>query len=738
MKTALVSFASLGSMTAISLVSTAIAQTTPQPNSAAISRDPFEIVVTAQRREERLQDVPISLAVVGGETLENRSVQNFEQLAPLVPNLIITKTPAANVIMLRGIGSAPGSPSLDQSVVMFIDGIYAGNARQFAAPFMDVERLEILRGPQGALVCRNTSAGAINIITRKPGKEFGGYVNANYNFKLNGPAIEGGLDIPASESLRFRVVGKYLDQEGYIYNSLVDEMQPDRREAMGRITGVYDNGGPLTITAKYDHADVRVHGTPVQLYVPERNEFRDYLKASALLDGPEYDNVKTNNAVLEVGYDFGGPTLVSISGYSGFTNKSLIDGDFFQGDFATADFDQKLDQYSQEIRLLSPQDQKIEYVIGGYYSWAKLHEERTTGVLFAPAASTVRFFNQKNEVYSAFGQLTFHMTDAFRVSGSLRYTHGTKRATYVRLGGVDAATDRVGALQDSFADRTKDSRVDPSLALQFDVQENTMLYATYGKGSKSSGFQGAISNATEDTFSYLPEKSTSYEIGTKMTFPGFGHLSLAGFYTEYKDLQVTAGIATPGALSASFFTGNAPKAKVMGAEAEFLARIGEFVTLEGSLAWMPTAKFVSFTAGPCYALQPSDGSLPGTCDVSGDRLGFAPKYSGSVTATAALPVSEGFILKISASPIFQGVSYRDFVNDPVSRQASYMKLDARIALATVDEKVEVALIGQNLTNKLVNAYGNTAGLANTFFDPGARVTVVEPPRVISIQGRVRF
>jgi len=733
------------SLIALSLPGVARAQatvgTTPPispVDASANTADVSDIIVTAQRRSERLHEVPISLAVVSGETLQNRSIQNFEQLAPLVPNLTVAKSPAANIIVLRGIGSSAGSPSLDQSVVMFIDGIYAGNARQFATPFLDIQRLEILRGPQGALVGRNTSAGAINIVTRKPGAVFSGYVVANYNFKFDGPTIEGGVDLPVSSALKLRVVGKYGDVDGYIHNTLVDQNQPTRREAVGRITGIIDNGGPVTLTAKYEHASVKAQGSPVQVYAPSHGEFRDYVKSSRLLAGPEYDNIRTDNGVVQFDFDLRGPRLVVISGYSTFVNTNRIDADFFARDFATADFDQNFKQLSQELRLISPSTAKIEYSLGAYYSKARLREERVTGVLFAPAASTYRRFNQDDEVFSVFGQVTVHLTKQLRINGSARYTHEVKDATYSRFAGPLAATARTGTLVASFAGHTVDRRVDPSASAQFDLTPRTMLYASFGKGSKSSGFQGAISNATSAAFAYKPESSTSFEAGAKFSLPGAGYFNVAAFHTIYHNLQVSAGIATPNSLSASFFTGNAPEARIDGLEADFSLRLASFFSLEGSASWLPTAKYVTFTAGPCYALQPSNGTLPGTCNQSGQRLGFAPRVGGSLNATFTAPIGSSYALRASASPIFQGGSYRDFTNDPVAYQRKFVKLDARIAFGSIDDRWEIAVVGHNLTDKLTNGYSNTAGLANTFLDPAARVTVVDPPRNIAIQTRLRF
>jgi iron complex outermembrane receptor protein len=704
---------------------------------AAIA-DTGEIVVTAQRREERLQDVPISLAVVSGDTLQNRSILNFEQLAPLVPSLTIAKSPAANLIILRGIGSSPGSPSLDQSVVMFIDGIYGGNARQFSAPFLDIERLEILRGPQGALVGRNTSAGAINVISRKPGRDFGGYLNANYNFEFKGPTIEGGVDLPLSDAVRFRVVGKYADIGGYVKNTVLDEMQPSRKEAIGRIVGVVDNGGPVTVTAKYEHSDVRSNGIPTQVVAPGKGYPLDRTKDTFLVGEEEHDDIYANNASLQFDIDLGGPSLVSITGYSAFVNRSLVDGDFYSGNFATAVFNQRFDQMSQEVRLVSPGSGPIRYVVGAYYSIADLFEQRTTGVLFSPPASTYREFKQENEVYSFFGSLSWYLTPQLRLNGSLRYTNETKNANYKRWGGPLAATTFTGALQADIDGNIQAGRFDPSAGIQYEFSRNAMVYATFSQGSKSGGFQGAIGNATQAAFEFRPERSTSYEVGTKLSFPGVGFVNVAGFHTIYKDLQVSAQIPTNGSLTAAIFTGNAPEARVSGIEVEFSARLARMFKIDGSLSWLPEAKYVDFTSGPCYPLQVPNGSVVGSCNQTGDRLGFTPRWSGSMNFTIDAPLGSDMVLTATASPRFETRSYKDFMNNPSIEQRGFAKLDARIAIGAADGGWELALVGQNLTNKLTIGFGGAGGLANTFLDPGAHIMAIDPPRNISLQGRIRF
>lgn len=696
-----------------------------------------EIVVTAQRREERLQDVPISLAVVSGDMLENRSIGNFEQLAPLIPNLTIAKSPAANLIVMRGIGSAPGSPSLDQSVVMFVDGVYGGNARQFAAPFLDIERLEILRGPQGALVGRNTSAGAINIVSRKPGSEFDGYLNAMYNFEFDGPTVEGAVDLPVSDSLRFRVAGKYSDVDGYLENPYVENGSPAREEAIGRIVGVFDNGGPVTVTAKYENATIDMNGIPMQVVSPANGYYKDFKKETYLTTGPESDNLDSDTGTLQFDVDLGGMQFVSITGYSAFKNDSLVDADFYEGHFATAVFNQDFDQISQEFRLLSPDEGSLRYVLGAYYSKADLFEQRTTGVLFAPPASSYREYRQDSEAWSAVAQLSWFMTDSWRLNVSGRYTKESKDASYIRLTGPNAATDFTGTLVEEIEDDLSAGRFDPAVSVQYELNSNTMLYGSFSKGSKSGGFQGAIGNATDEGFEFDPEIATSFELGAKLTFPGLGYLSLASFYTEYKDLQVTSQIPTNGGLVAQIFTGNAPEARVGGLEADFRFALSSIFSIDGSLAWMPEAKYVEFTSGPCYPLKVPDGSVPGSCDLSGKRLGFTPKLAASANLTAEIPVGN-LLLTGVLSPRYANESYREFTADPKTIQDAYTKLDARLGLGAADHRWEVAVVGQNLTNEVTNGFGGAGGLANTFLDPDARIAAIDPPRNISLQMRIQF
>jgi len=709
-----------------------------QPD-AGETRTEDDIVVTAQKREQRLQDVPISIQVVSGQALQDSGIRTFEDLGPLVPNLTIVKTPAANIISMRGIASSAGSPSLEQSVAMFVDGVYGGASRQFAAPFLDIERMEVLRGPQGALVGKNTNAGAIAITTTKPGDEFGGYVRAEYGLEQKGPTVEGAVDVPLAPGLAMRVTGKYSDVDGYMNNTLAGLKQPSRREATGRITLRYEDG-PITFTGKFEHADVRVNGSPVQIYSAAKGRFYDYTKETQLNFSDEYDNIYTNVGVMQFDIDVGGGhTLTSITGFSGFKNWNRIDADFTEVTGASADFDQKFEQYSQEIRLLSPTGNFIDYVVGAYYHVSDLFEERTTGVLFAPPASTYRVFDQEDEVISVYGSATVNFTDALRAIGGLRYTYETKNARYTRYGGPNTYTDlRTGTLQASFSDRLSEGIVDPSITLQYDVNPDLMVYATYGKGSKGGGFQGAISNATPATFQFKPERSESFEGGVKASLPGVGHINATLFHTRYTNLQVSTAIPSPDGLSAPFFTGNAGDAEVTGVELDALLRLGGGFRIVSNAAWTPRAKYLDYPSGPCYTTQVPDGALPGSCDLTGHRLNFTPKLSGAVTAGYDSAIGSALKLDASVTGIFSTMSRRDQTKDPVNIQDGYVKLDARLGIGASDESWELAVVGRNLTNKATIAFTGVGGLAATVFSPDSRSLTMDPPRQILLQGSFKF
>lgn len=696
------------------------------------------IIVTAQRRDQRLQDVPISMAVIGGAELENNAISNITELAPRIPNFSITRSPAANAVTMRGVGASTGSPSLEQSVVIFVDGIYGGNNRQFGAAFMDVGRIEVLRGPQGALVGKNTVAGAINIITRRPSNEFGGYVTADYDFLLDGPTIEGGLDIPLGGGFAARVVGRYSDLEGYIHNELTDRDEPTQREWVGRVSLGYDNGGPVTAFLKYERSESDGLGNGNQIWAPSKPGYElDFKKFARTSDRPETNTFDTNNLVAQFDFDLDWATLTSITGYSGFKYREHLDSDWTPLEGAISDFDMDLDQFSQELRLVSATDSNFDYAAGALVQVSDLYELRTSIVLQTQSASNVRWMDQKTKDISAYAQAGYNFGQ-LRLQGSLRYSNVRKEANYKRLTGP-LAQQYSGIQVRNFDAELENNLWDPSVVLQYRPNNDMMFYASFQMGSKSGGFQGAIANAEEFSFVIFPERSRSFEAGAKIGFAGGSYFNLAAFHTTYDDLQISTAISSPDGLSSPFFTGNAGSARAIGVEVDGLIRFSRAFEISVNGAWNPEAKFTSFRSGPCPTGRIPDGDRPGSCNLTGLRLPYTPRLQATVSAQYRQELTDSLRLTLGGSAFYRGLARQAVDEDDFNIQDEHVKLDARIAIGAIDDSWEIGVVGRNLTDILTKQNVGSGGLTRSVLGaPDAHGVTVAPPRQILVTASVKF
>ncbi len=712
------------------------------PDEATAAEDMGDIVVTAQRRTERLQDVPISMTVAAGEALAKDAISNASDLAPRIPNLAMNRSPAGSglLVIMRGVGSSTASASLEQSIVTFVDGIYGGNNRQFRGAFLDVERVEVLRGPQGALVGKNTSAGAINILTRRPQDEFGGYLNANYDFLLDGPTIEGALNLPLGEGFALRVAARYTDVEGYIRNLSTNRDEPTQEEFLGRVSLGFDNGGPVTAFIKYEHSQSDGLGTITQIWAPAIPGYElDYNKFSFTGEPPESVIYDTNNLVAQFDFDLDWATLTSITGYSGFKSRERLDADWTPIPGGIAQVDMELDQFSQEFRLVSPTDGNFDYAVGALFQTSDLIDRGDLGVIPRPTASTASSMDQNTRDISIYGQLGYDY-GPFRLQGSLRYTNVRKTATYQRISGP-LALQRIGTLVRDFDAELENNLWDPAVVLQYRPNSRVMLYASFQRGSKSGGFQGAISNAELDSFIIQPERSTSYEVGAKLGFGRGSYLNIAAFHSTYDDLQISAAIVGADGLSAPFLVGNAGSARAIGIEVDSVFRVLPGLEFAFNGAWNPEAEFVSYRTGPC----PVDGSFlpPGgtsnSCDLSGLTLPYISEVQANGTVKYEHNLTDSLLLTASGTVIYRSSSRQAASVDFRATQDAYAKIDARIAVGASDGSWELGVVGRNLTNELTSHYIGAGGFsASVLGTPDVRSVTVAPPRQILATASFKF
>lgn len=709
------------------LSTTAMAQTEPNARPAAQDTTAVaDILVTARKRTERLQDVPISVNVTTGEELASQDVRNLEALSGSVPNLHIQATPGNNAIYIRGIGSPPGNLAFEQSVGLFVDGAYAGRGRQFAAPFLDVASVEILRGAQGALFGKNTAAGAINITSNGPRAErelattLTGTVDGDNGYEIS-QIISGAL----TDKLLVRLAGKYSDNEGWIDNLTTGEANPGREDIIGRAVIDYLASDTLTFRLKLEGAHQSLTGQPMASVAPGGS--LDFVRATTQ-GVPDYDDTDSFNGVLTVNKDFAnGMTLTSITAYSTFEYDKQIDSDFTTAPLLRSIFQEKFDQISQEVRLSSPDEGALTWIVGGYAHKNEIDMHQNSTVTFGPFnGSSDRLFNQTNESFSLYGQATYAFNDQWKLTAGLRQTWEDKAADQTRR--TSGAVPPTWLSTPVIGERSE-SQLDPSLQVQYVASRDAMFYLSYAKGSKAGGFVGAQSTGGQAQFEFEGETSQSIELGTKLTLlNGAATLNLAAYTSTFEDLQVSG--YDP--LTNAFITSNAASAKSNGVEAELSWRLTPSLRFSGSVAYND-AKYDSYPTAPCVY---KNGVAPAAnCveDIGGTRIPRAAKWSGAGTLSLDHPLSNGFRIVGDATARARSGAYMEENLSPASYQDAFSKVDLRLGVTAPDDRWTLAVIGRNVTDEITSPYS-----FGTPFVTGSQTYVVDPGRVVSVQLALRY
>ncbi len=684
-----------------------------------------EIVVTAQKRSESLGTVPISINVITGQTLADYKMTEFRDVAHYIPNFSVGKSAASDGISIRGIGSGAGSLNFEQSVALFVDGVYGGRSHQFQAPFLDLERIEILRGPQGGLAGKNTTSGAVNLITAKPTDVFEASVNASYEFELKGKELTGVISGPLTEKFKARVAARFEDTDGWVRNpSNANKMEPSASRYAGRFTGVLDASDNLTLTGKAEFSQVKEDGCFYETKAPTDPIVMTRVNACngfPFTGDKEYDYTKSYNGTLTADLQLGGGfNLTSITAYSAFDWSKFTDGDFSEVSFSGARFKENFHQFSEELRLLSPTGKFVEYVAGVYFHKNWQHTTRISllnvGTQFG---TTVRDYNQDTKTLSTFGQVTLNLTDKLSAKGSLRYTHEPKEGhvTRARTGTV-AVTNLITPIDG----RRVENQWDPGASVQYQFTPSFMAFASYAHGSKGGGFTGDSSTVTAANWGFEPESSYSYEGGFKLN-GSKTRLFVTVFHTRYKNQQVT--VLRPDA--PIFETKNVGVAQSEGVEVEGAWSPLEGLTINASGAYLK-AKYVFYPNGNC--LYPRD-TIPGCVQDRSNTPFDTPTWTGSMRADYTTPITDSLNLLIGVGMNYQSNTFR--YGNPRCALAAYAKIDGRLGVEAADGKWRAALRGRNLGDK-----GTWTGCPATPLRAGYYTFNSEPPRTIALEFGVKF
>jgi iron complex outermembrane receptor protein len=670
------------------------------------------VVVTAQKRAQNVQDVPVSMTVLSGKSLEDFHQTDLHDAMNNIPNLFVLQSGVDDVVSIRGFGSGPNNIAFDQEVSIYQDGVYGGRSAQFMEPLFDVDRMEVLRGPQGASFGKNTAAGAISIISAGPTDTFEGAVTADYNFIEQGFDINGYVAGPITDDLGFRVAAKFVDEDGFIKNDATGNDDPHDSQQLVRATLKWAPTAQFDVTGKIEYGHEKVTGgfnvsAPLDVRVdpPDHRYAQNPYSPSGL---PEENAITSVNGSLNANYRFGDFTVTSITGVSHFDttrlsayDQTLPTGGITAAAFANG-FPEHFNQYSEELRLLSPTGEKLEYIVGAYvdssnYDLGQFRDYNFGGG-FAGFDETN--YRQRAISYSVFAQATYHITDDFRALGSLRYSDNIKSGHFTS--GVVAGIGLAPAYT-SADGHINEQSVDPSVTLQYDARKDIMFYATYAQGSKSGGFVSNTYGTTDATFTFKPERSTNYEVGVKSTLLD-GHLLFNAtiFNMVFKNLQESAFDPT----TQTFLTRNAAGATSRGLETTVTWLPVDNLEMTADFAYLD-AKYDNFKGAACLALDPitvcnpNDPASVAEHNIAGLPLLYASKWTGNFKVHHTLPLDGGLQIDTTIVAALRTSYFASDDYDPFyGFQPSYWKLDTRIQLGTTDGTWDVAVVGKNLTNEL--------------------------------------
>lgn len=743
---------------------------------------PGEIVVTAQRRAQRLQDVPVAVSVMSGAALDNANLKSLSDLSVRLPNVRIAPGALVDFLNIRGVGSG-NNAGFEQSVATFVDGVYRARSRATRAALFDIDQIEVLKGPQTTFFGANAIAGALNITSRKPSQTFS--YNAQALYGADGEYnVEGGVTTPLSDTLSARVAARINGMDGFVKVG-ENGYGPNTHGGQARIALRYEPSADVRSDLRVDFGRTRATNSfpfeligcppPAPFALTPNNTCARFLafnngqpvddKLNLHSDQtPTFSNYKFVETAFTNAIDLGSGTLTSITAYfhhlaSDRVNQvpfpihsPVVDG----YDGQTLESKEYFGQLSQELRYQSETGGVFEYMIGGYASRARLKYLRTAAFGFnafgavpsiaatgTTASTPIAANNDLRETartLSVFAAATIRPIEALRINLGARYsnvhkstdrisTFGTaingRRSTYSPLPmATQIAISRVIAADlGQFPEPTRtDDKFMPSIGVQFDIAPRVMTYATYSKGFKGGGYN---SNSLALTFG--PETVDAYEIGIKSSLLG-GALTLNAdvFRSNYKDLQETTLIFST-AVPISIVT-NAAGSRSQGVEASASYRVSPMLTFNADVAYLDST-YTDYTNAPCTILAGTQGCR--AQDMSGKQRPFAPKWSGNVAASLAVPTGD---YTVRANPLlyFSSRYFQSATADPLLAQGGYAKFDLTLGFGPTDGRWNLSLIGKNLTDRVTASFRQPVTGAT-----GSIAAVTERGRAVAVQFSIR-
>lgn len=661
------------------------------------------VTVTATRREEPLQQVPVAVTVLDGEQLERDNRNGVASIAQQVPALNF-RTGASNKdtsLFMRGVGTISTSPGVEPTVATVVDGVVYARPGQATLDLLDLERIEVLRGPQGTLFGKNASAGVLNIVSKAPTAETHGYIDQSYysgNESRTRFGIGGSL-IP--DTLKASVTTLFGTYDGNVHNKANGQEVNgyNHKGARGKLEFTPNEDVKLTVIGDYMQShDDTPNGVISQALTPAFANALSPVRASndnrdLISDYRSHVDDINKGLSAQLDWNLGDYTLTSITAWRGWNNTQWQDGDrlanvsaAFPGTEDKGDLD--FNQYSQELRLASPKGQFLEYVGGLYYMHGK-DDETYRRTLITPTATNtgVADYSTTSDSYAVFGESTLNFTPAFRGIAGLRWTHDDLEYDHRRVStsattvsGIQPGTSSSGSVdEDGWSGR---------LGVQYDLSDSVMAYLTYSRGYKGPAYNVFFNMQPRDTGALKPETSNNWELGIKATT--WNHrltTNVAVFHSEYSNYQANFFDSVAGQVVTRLI--NAGSVSTEGVEADYALQATRNLKFSGAIAYTQ-ARIDQFSCPTGAAAS---------CDVNGKTLPYAPDWKSYVRADYTIPLDNGLDIELGTDYSWQSEVQYDISQNPDTKQGAYGLWNASAAVADYSNGWRVAVLAKNLTDR---------------------------------------
>ncbi len=705
-----------------------------------------DIVVTAQRRSELSRDVPISLTTLTSESLAKANITDTVGLEQLTPSLKLDRQGNFTAPALRGISATVTGPAMDNNVAIYVDGIYMPSTTAGTFDLPDVERVEVLKGPQGTLFGRNATGGAILVHTRKPSYDTEGMISASYG-RFDDLFLKGWVSVPLSTDTAALSLSGYYHRNDTYYKNIGpnDDLEGDEAwQIRGKLRINPTDNLEILLSGAYGKRSetFAIYGTPLN-----GNTITRVLDTNVVIPSRPYEVAVSNDsrpqknksvdlsARIELSLDAG--TLTSLTGYLTRDMSNVLDADLAYAanglgiNYRPHSFDR---YFSQEVNFTSDLDGNVNFTLGAYFAdgkggWNQL------GVDAPGVATDISIWStQKVKTFAGFGEIYFDVTDRLTLIGGLRYSW-EKRS----LAGGAVFAD-FAAPKPPFApvgSKSWDS-VTPRASIRYEVTPTSNVYFTYSQGFKSGVWN---SNNIFGVDVVDPEKIKSYEVGFKGRLGSMVTLDVAAFHYDYSDMQTTFILVLPGQAVPLSILANADSARVNGFEVDASIRFSDMFDVRLAGAYVD-AKYKKFentaVVVPCTDFETPcgvNGPIPTNAgnndavafDASGQRMIRAPEFTATVTANGHIPVGGGMLDLTGSLYYSSAVTY---TLDGRIKQPAFAKIDARAAWTPDDSGLTVSIYGKNLTNKAV--------YSGAFIQAVADGVHWAAPRTYGVQVEYRF